>query len=85
MFTAKSFYGSSRAVRTGPTMDVDTPSRNKVLVLPDADVSEPEVEEDSDEEPPAEPESEESSDPSHSGEEEVSRPSIVPPKKPGID
>ena len=84
MFTAKSFYGSSRAVRTGPTMDVDTPSRNKVLVLPDADVSEPEVEVDSDEEPPAEPESEESSVPSHSG-EEVSGPSIVPPKKPVIN
>ena len=66
-------------------MDVDTPSRNKVFVLPDADVSEPEVEEDSDKEPPAEPESEESSDLSHSSEEEVSGPSIVPPKKPGID
>ena len=55
-------------------MDVDTPSRNKVFVLPDADVSEPEVEEDSDKEPPAEPESEESSDLSHSSEEEVSGP-----------
>ena len=66
-------------------MDVDTPSRNKVFVLPDADVSEPEVEEDSDKEPPAEPESEESSDPSHSSEEEVSGPSIVPPKKPVIN
>ena len=84
MFTAKSFYHSSWVVRTGPTIDVDTPSRNKVFVLPDADVSEPEVEEDSDKEPPAEPESEESSDPSHSS-EEVSGPSIVPPKKPGID
>ena len=49
------------------------------------DLPEHEVEEDPDEEPPAEPESKESSDPSHSGEEEVSRPSIVPPKKPGID
>ena len=47
--------------------------------------SEPEVEENSDKEPPAEPESEESRDPSHSSEEEVSGPSIVPPKKPGID
>ena len=55
-----------------------------MFFLPDADVSEPEVEEDSDKEPPAEPESEESSDPSHSS-EEVSGPSIVPPKKPGID
>ena len=43
------------------------------------------MEEDSDEEPPAEPESEESSVPSHSGEEEVSGPSIVPPKKPVIN
>lgn len=53
-----------------------------MLVLPDADVSEPEVEEDSDEEHYADEKSEESSDPSHSDEEEVSGPSkIAPPKR----
>ena len=48
MFTAKTFYGNPRTVETGPRMDVDTPSRNEVLVFPDADVSDPEVKESSD-------------------------------------
>ena len=62
MFTAKTFYGNPRAVETGPRMDVDTPSRNEVLVFPDADVSDPEVEESSDVETIIEPESEQFSD-----------------------
>ena len=56
MFTAKTFYGNPRTVETGPRMDVDTPSRNEVLAFPDADVSDPEVEESSDVETIIEPE-----------------------------
>ena len=78
MFTAKTFYGNPRAVETGPRKDVDTPSRNEVLVFPDADVSDPEVEESFEVEAIIEPESEQSSDSSDSGEEETSQPSIFP-------
>ena len=78
MFTAKTFYGNPRAVETGPRKDVDTPSRNEVLVFPDADVSDPEVEESFEVEAIIEPESEQSSDSSDSGEEETSKSSIYP-------
>ena len=52
MFTPTAFYGCSgpRTAKNGPLMDVDILNRNEVLVLPDADVSDPEVEESSDEE-----------------------------------
>ena len=49
-----------------------------MLVYPDADVSDPQVEESSEVEAIIEPESEQSSDSSDSGEEETSKSSIYP-------